>query len=40
MIKDRILKRGIASYTQRQGITFRGNLCRVSHGRNMSTQAT
>ena len=40
MIRDRIWKRGIVSYTQRQGITFRGNLCRVSHGRNMSTQAT
>lgn len=32
--------RGIVSYTQHQGITFRGNLCPVSHGRNMSTQAT
>lgn len=40
MIRDRILKRGIVSYIQHQGITFRGNLCRVSHGRNMSTQAT
>ena len=40
MIRDRILKRGIVSYTQHQGIAFRGNLCRVSHGRNMSTQAT